>query len=206
MARKVPNPIAFVKRGYDQIAATYHAQRNRLDNRDLLEEFVRLLTPRRRVLDIGCGAGVPVMQFLVEAACTVTGIDISRAMLALARTNVPDAQVLEMNMTYLAFQAQSFDGLTAFYTIFHVPRAYHRQVFAEFARVLKPGGVMLISLGWSDWEGTEEFHGTEMYWSHYPAETSVSLVAQAGFTPLRSEPRYPGDGIHCWVLARKTQI
>ncbi|HEV8716958.1 MAG TPA: hypothetical protein VGX03_29580, partial [Candidatus Binatia bacterium] len=62
------------------------------------------------------------------------------------------------------------------------------------------------ALGWSDWEGTEEFHGTEMYWSHYPAEASASLVAQAGFTLLRSEPRYPGDGIHCWVLARKTQI
>lgn len=203
MTRKIFNPIAFVKRGYDQIAATYHAQRNPLDNRDLLEEFVRLLTPRGRVLDIGCGAGVPVTKFLVESACTVTGIDLSREMLALARKNVPQAWVLEMSMVHLAFQTQSFDGLTAFYTIFHVPRAYHPHVFAEFARVLKPGGVMLISLGWSDWEGTEEFHGTEMYWSHYPAETSLSLLTQAGFTLLRSELRYPGDGTHCWVLARK---
>jgi len=197
MTHKIPNPIAFVKRGYDQIAATYHAQRNLLDNRDLLEEFARLLAPRGRVLDIGCGAGVPVMKFLVESGCTVTGIDIAWEMLALTKKHVPGVQLFEMNMIHLAFRAQSFDGLTAFYTIFHVPRAYPRQVFAMFSRVLKPGGVMLISLGWSDWEGTEEFHGTEMYWSHYPAETSLSLVAQVGFTLLRSEPRYPGDGTHC---------
>src|SRR5262245_33121568 len=156
MTRTMPNPIALVKRGYDQIAAIYHAQRNPLDNRDLLEEFVRLLPPRGRVLDIDCGAGVPVMKFLLEAECAVTGIDISREMLVLASTNVPGAQLLEMNMTHVAFQAQSCDGLTAFYTIFHVPRAYHRQVFAEFAGILKPGGVMLIGLGWSDGEGTGE--------------------------------------------------
>jgi ubiquinone/menaquinone biosynthesis C-methylase UbiE len=180
MAQKILNPIAFVKRGYDQIAATYHAQRNLLDNRDLLEEFVRLVPPEGRILGIGCGAGVPVTKFLLDSACTVIGIDLSREMLALARTNVPNVSVVEMNMVHLAFQAQSFDGLSAFYTIFHIPRTHHHQVFAEFARMLKPGGVMLISLGWSDWEGTEGFHGTEMYWSHYPAATSVSLLMQAG--------------------------
>jgi hypothetical protein len=81
---KIPNPIAFVKRGYDQIAATYHARRNLLDNRDLLEEFVRFLILRGRVLDIGCDAGVPVIQFLVASECTVTGIDVSWKLLAVA--------------------------------------------------------------------------------------------------------------------------
>jgi ubiquinone/menaquinone biosynthesis C-methylase UbiE len=88
MTYKIPNPIAFVKRGYDQIAATYHVQRNLGDNRDLLEEFTRLVAPRGCVLDIGCGTGVPVMRFLVELECTVTGIDISGEMLALARTKI----------------------------------------------------------------------------------------------------------------------
>lgn len=45
MTYKIPNPIAFVKRSYDQIAATYHAQRNLGNNRDLLEEFTRLVAP-----------------------------------------------------------------------------------------------------------------------------------------------------------------
>jgi SAM-dependent methyltransferase len=205
MIHKIQHPTAFVTRGYNQIAATYHTQRDPLDNRDLLEAFATLVSPRGQVLDVGCGAGVPVTKFLVESGFTVAGIDISRAMLALAARHVPGAQLLEMTMTDLAFPARTCDGLTAFYAMFHVPREQHRKTFQDFARTLKPGGVMLISVGWSDWEGTEAFHGADMYWSHYRAETSLSFVTQTGFTILWSESRSPGDGIHCWVMARKDE-
>ena len=75
MTGRINNPIAFVKEGYDQIAETYHSQRDLSDNIDLLAAFVDLISPQGRILDVGCGAGMPVTSVLVESGFNVTGID-----------------------------------------------------------------------------------------------------------------------------------
>ena len=60
MNSRIKRPIAFVKEGYDQIAEIYHNQRDLSDNIDLLKAFVYLLSPQGHILDVGCGAGMPV--------------------------------------------------------------------------------------------------------------------------------------------------
>jgi ubiquinone/menaquinone biosynthesis C-methylase UbiE len=132
-------------------------------------------------LDVGCGAGVPVAQFLVDSGFDVTGIDFSRNMLKLARKNVPKARFILKDMTELDFKADSFDGLTAFYSIIHVPRERHFSLFQSFHRILRPQGIMLACLGSDKWEATDNYYGTEMFWSQYDPKKSLQLLKKAGF-------------------------
>ena len=191
-----------VRNGYDEIAREYHASRKRFDHMKELKEFAVLLPKNANVLDVGCGAGVPVTKFLIESGFDVTGIDFSENMLRLAETNVPKARFIKKDMTRLDFEDNSFDGLTAFYSIIHVPREKHFSLLQSFHRILKPEGIMLICMGPDEWEAIDKYQGTEMFWSHYTPEKSLQLVKDAGFQIVSDEFLIRGGEKHYWIMAR----
>lgn len=191
-----------VRKGYDKIAVKYHADRHLFDNSSELEEFASLLPKNAKVLDVGCGAGVPVTQFLVRSEFDVVGIDFSENMLKLARENVPEARFIKKNMTELDFEDDTFDGVTAFYSIIHVPKEKHSSLLQSFHRILKPEGLMLICMGPDEWEATDEYYGTEMFWSHYSPEKSVQLVKDAQFKIVSNKLLTRGGEKHYWILAQ----
>ena len=191
-----------VRKGYDLIAGKYHANRDIFDNKKELEAFVGLLPRSADVLDLGCGAGIPVTKFLVDYGFNVIGIDFSENMLNLAIKNVPEARFIKKNMTDVDFNDNSFDGLTACYSIIHVPREKHVSLFQRFHRILRPNGVLLISMGSNGWEGTEDFHGTEMFWSHYSPEITLQIVTDAGFEILFDKIVVDSGEKHYWILAK----
>ncbi len=190
-----------VRKGYNLIAGEYHANRDIFDNKKELEAFIGLLPRSADVLDLGCGAGIPVTKLLIDYGFNVIGIDFSENMLTLAIKNVPEARFIKKNMTDITFNDNSFDGLTACYSIIHVPREKHVSLFQMFHRILRPNGVLLISMGSNGWEGTEEFHGTEMFWSHYRPEITLQIVTDAGFEILFDKIVDSGEK-HYWILAK----
>jgi len=184
------------------MAGEYHANRHIFGNKKELEAFVGLLPRNANVLDLGCGAGVPVTKFLVDSGFNVTGIDFSESMLNLATKNVPEAKFVKKNMTELDFKGKSFDGLMACYSIIHVPREKHVTLFQAFRRILKLNGIILISVGSTGWEGTEEFYGTRMFWSHYGPKKTLQIVIDAGFEILFDKHVVDGGEKHYWILAK----
>lgn len=191
-----------VMKGYDRIAEVYQAIRHNFDNTMELGEFVSLLPKNAKVLDIGCGAGFPVTKFLVESGCDVTGVDISEGMLKLAKRNVPRAKFIRGDMTRLDFKSNSFDGLTAFYSIIHVPRERHLSLFQSFHRTLKPNGIILVCMGSDEWEGTDEYYGVEMFWSHHSPEKSLQIVKDVGFQIMFDKHLIIGREKQYWILAK----
>jgi len=198
------DPAEIVESGYDDIARTYHEQRDKFKSNELLAGFSSLLLPGGDVLDVGCGAGVPVARFLVNAGFKVTGVDVSSSMLELARVRVPEANFVKMDMRQLEFDADCFDGICAFYSLFHVPREEHLQVLIGFNRLLRQDGILLFSSGRGAWEGIEDFHGTRMFWSHPDREVTQQLVMDAGFAVIMSEVQEHGGEKHYWVMAKKS--
>lgn len=190
------------KRGYDKIAETYQANRHEFDNTKELQEFASLLPKYARILDVGCGAGVPVAKFLVESGFRIVGIDFSEKMLELARRNVAQATFIMKDMTKLDLAENSFDGLTAFYSIIHVPREKHFLLFKSFNRILKPNGIMLVCMGPDEWEAIEDYYGTKMFWSQYSPEKSLQLIKDAGFEVIFDKILERGNERHYWILAR----
>jgi ubiquinone/menaquinone biosynthesis C-methylase UbiE len=124
-------------------------------------------------------------------------------MLRLARSHVPEARFLNMDMRQLQFDDGCFDGICAFYSLFHVPREDHLPVLIRFNRLLRQGGVLLFSTGKDAWQGTEEFHGTRMFWSHPDRQVTRPWVLEAGFAVMMSEVLELGGEEHYWAMARK---
>ncbi len=152
------NPKEIVRRGYQEIAKEYHerrALRQEVWNR-YLDRHRKFMPRRGRVLDLGCGGGLPVSKYFQDHGYQVTGIDISPEMVDLARASVPTAEFKVMDMSDLEFEDHSFDIIVSFYTIIHVPRDEHERTLSRLFRMPRPGGSILISFGVEDREQTFE--------------------------------------------------
>jgi SAM-dependent methyltransferase len=175
------------------------------DPRDrFVEEFAGMVRPGGRVLDLGCGAGVPSTRRLAESF-SVVGVDISAEQLTRARRNVPVAELVQADLREVCFPAGSFDGVCALYSIAHVPREDHAQLFSSIGRWLRPGGVFLASLGSADlpaWTG--DWLGVPMFFSSHSAAENRRLLDAAGLEPVRDEVvtihEPEGDATFQWVL------
>jgi ubiquinone/menaquinone biosynthesis C-methylase UbiE len=100
-------------------------------------------------LEMGCGTG-PNLKWLAQKGITVSGIDISRNALALARKQLEDsglgariAEMVEGSVAKTPFPDASFDGIFEALVFQHLSREDRLKAFAEVRRVLKPGGVFI---------------------------------------------------------------
>jgi ubiquinone/menaquinone biosynthesis C-methylase UbiE len=198
--------VKLVEQGYDRIAREYTAWRAEEPSlfRAELEDFASRLPADAAVLDVGCGAGVPVTRWLAERS-RVTGVDLSAEQLALARARVPRAAFLRQDMTALDVPARSFDAVTCFHALIHVPRDQHAGMLANFYRTLKPVGYLLIITGNGDLPNdVDTFFGAEMYWSHFDRATSLQMIRDAGFEIIWNKVVSDRpSGSHVLALARK---
>ncbi|MDQ3766544.1 MAG: class I SAM-dependent methyltransferase [Actinomycetota bacterium] len=193
--------IEVVRSGYDHAAARYAAARDLFENEPHLERFIELLPPPARVLDVGCGSGDPVDRYLVDRGYEVTGIDIAPRQIELARAHVSEASFEVRNMLDLQIGDFNVDGLVSFYAVFHTPRDRHSEILRRFASFVRPDGALLITMGAHSWEGTEsDWHGVEMYWSHFDADTNRQLVYEAGFDIESAEIDERGGEAHQVIL------
>lgn len=184
--RSAPDaPKQVVADGYDQIAPRYLAWRPRRDRE--VERLLALVKPGWRILDLGCGAGLPVTKALADVA-EVIGVDLSAAQLKLAKQHVPSARFLRRDMTALRCPPASFDAVVSFYALIHVPREEQAPLLRRIYSWLRPGGLFYATMGTSDNAGEVEadFVGAPMYFSHYDAVTNRRLVREAGFELVES--------------------
>jgi len=170
------------------------------------------LQPGEQVLDVGCGTGTLALiaKERVGRAGRVVGVDpgkeqIARALKKAARRHVSiefQVGVIEQ----LPFPDQTFDVVFSTLMMHHVPHPLKRQGLAEIARVLKPGGRLVIA----DFKGKPERTGlaTRFHAGGSGMHDLVAIVSEAGFSQVETEemqpPRFsafPGAGI---VLAYKS--
>ncbi len=175
--------------------------------RRFLTRLLSLCSVNPRILDLGCGTGVPVDRYLALQGAVVTGVDISPKHISQARVNVPSATYLQEDFSDVDLPHRSFDAAVSFYAIFHIPRAEHRRLFERVRHFLKEGGIFLATLGASDFEYGEEpdWAGAPMAWSSYDPGTYKRHLVEANFEILESafEGKSGDDEHHFWVLAQK---
>jgi ubiquinone/menaquinone biosynthesis C-methylase UbiE len=196
--------------GYDRMSDRYAAWAAQIegDPRDrMITELTRRLPLGGRLLDLGCGSGVPSTKVLAEQF-EVVGVDFSTAQIERARVNVPTAEFLVADLTEFEFPDASFDAVTAFYALDHVPREQHRALFSRVARWLVPDGLFLASTGHkdeADWTG--EWLGVPTYFSSHAPDVTRRLLADAGFELEIDEiveiVEPEGAESFLWILARE---
>lgn len=141
-------------REYDQIAEWYTSTRSPTVGVPDLAAFVRALPPRARVLDLGCGDGVPISRFLVQEGFDVTALDSSAEMVRRFRANLPGVPVRCERAEDARFAAGSFEAVVAWGALFHLPEAGQGLVIQKVSGWLAPAGRFLFTSG--DVEGTRE--------------------------------------------------
>ena len=113
------DPKRIVQTGYDEIVERYveWASDTRIEERErYTSTILDKLPPRAKVLDLGCGSGLPTTSRLAERF-DVLGVDLSQRQIDSARMNVPSAHFICSDMDALKFPDASFDGIAAFYSI-----------------------------------------------------------------------------------------
>lgn len=182
-----------VARGYDQVSLAYRADDYPYENSGY-ERIINLVLPELgsadRVVELGCGNGIPVTRSLAEH-CRVTGIDISATQLGRARTLVPMAGFARADMASLHFRPESLAAVVAFWSIIHVPLDEQPALLARVREWLRPGGVFVCSVGYHHWVGREDdwldVPGATMYWSHMDRDGYREWFNGAGFSIERED-------------------
>jgi SAM-dependent methyltransferase len=160
-----------------------------------LVEFVELTTRRAigRVADVGCGPG-RVAAFLADRGLDVIGVDVSRAMLAVARTAHPDIPFEEGRLDALPIETGALAGVVCWYSIMYTPLDRLDDAFDELARALIPGGCLLLAF---QAEG-EPVQRDDAFGTHLPLtsyrhrmQEVAACLARTGYTIHATALRAP---------------
>lgn len=153
------------------------------EHREWLAPLFGGLPPGARVLDLGCGCGVPDCSLLAERF-DVLGVDLSDRQIERARRLVDRARFLRADMTELDFPAATFDAIICLYALIHIPLVEQRPLLERIRRWLAPEGWFIVVTGHDALEGFENDwlgSGGTMFWSHSDAATYRRWLEQAGF-------------------------
>jgi SAM-dependent methyltransferase len=150
-----------------------------------------------RVLDVGCGTGLPTARQLVAAGCAVTGIDISPTMLDLARGNVPEAVFIQRDAVDVGADSGGNDGdgndgdgglgrfhaVVAFFSLLMLPRAQIVRTLAAFREVLLPAGWLAVGMVEADVDDVPlPFLGAPLRVTGWPRGQLRRVIEDSGFT------------------------
>ena len=204
---------------YDRVAETYaqrfHDEPSRKPfDRLMLNWLVEKVGGSGMICDLGCGPG-QITRYLHDRGASVCGIDLSAGMVEQARLASPDIPFEQGDMCDLSGVADgSFGGIAAFYSIIHVPPERLPEAFSEMRRVLKSGGLLLMTFHIGD-----EVRHLEEWWGEavsldfyfYEREPIKMHLKNAGFMieeALERDP-YPEQievqTRRAYLLARKPE-
>lgn len=192
---KLLEPL-IVERAYDVVADRYLET---IGPEDPRHRFLAAFAPPdgSEVLDLGCGAGLEALR-----RCRVTGVDLSVRQLELARARLPDARLIQADMTAVDFPDASFDAVVALYSLGHVPPELQAALFARVARWLRPGGRLLASVPSAGGEVTVEegWLGAPMYFAPFESAAFDGWVLEHDeVVPMRE---HDGEPVAFrWILA-----
>lgn len=139
------------------------------------------LSPGARVLDVGCGTGVPTAGMMVESGLDVIGIDVSAEMLRLARSNVPTARFVAMDVMELDSTLGDFDAAVAFFSLLMLRRADIPGVIRRIRGLIRPDGYFAVGMVEADLDYAPlTFLGAEVRATGYPRPDLEALLVAAG--------------------------
>ena len=180
--------LSDTRKSYDALAADYADE-----TRDLLD---RLLHVRGGVVlfadlvraigggpvaDVGCGPG-HTTALLRELGADAFGIDLSPAMIEIARREHPGARFEVGSMTDLELADGSLAGLLAWWSLIYIPDEAVPGVLGQFRRVLRPGGVLAVGFHVGDRAMAETNGDARTYVHHRPPSRVADWIREAGFT------------------------
>lgn len=208
-----------VRAAYDAMAQAYAAAYPTTEPESapelaMVDHLVELLGPGARVLDAGCGTG-RMSRYLADRGAVVEGVDVSPGMLEQARAAHPDILFETESLVDLGGDDGRYDGVLGWYSLIHLDDADAALAVREMARVVRPGGLVLV--GFQTGSGVRDL-GERMRerglavdrlprWHREP-DAVLSMLARAGLVEVAVMRRGPvgaeQDGQAAVLVRRET--
>ena len=176
----------------------------------LLTAFAELVGRGGSAADLGCGPGW-VTGYLDSLGLSVYGLDLSASMLAIARREHPDLRFEQGSMLQLAEPDGSLAGVVSWYSSIHTPQDRLPALFAEFHRVLAPGGHLMLAFQVGDEPRRFDEpwgHPVSLDFQRRRPEFMADLLQSAGFalhaTTVR-QPEHTETAPQAFLIARKPE-
>ena len=139
-------PAHDILRTYDAVAPAFHKARlGATGEVPILDRALRL-TRGHRCLDLGCGTGAPIAEYLMSRSLAVTGVDGAAAMITHFRQTVPRARAVEADMRRLRLPHR-FDLILAWHSFFHLTARDQIRALGVIRAHARPGTLVLLSTG-----------------------------------------------------------
>jgi SAM-dependent methyltransferase len=196
---------------YDAVAAEYAAEfQDEMDHkpfdRDCLDRLIREVGDLGPICDLGCGPG-QIARYLRSRGAGALGVDLSPQMVAEAARCNPGIPFHQGDMLDLPEADDSWGGIAAFYCIIHIPREKVAAALREMKRVLRPGGVLLITFHIGD-----ELRHLDEWWEKkvnldfifYTPEEMEAWLKEAGFELVETLVREPNPEVE--VATRRAYL
>jgi SAM-dependent methyltransferase len=207
--------IQNTQNGYDTVASEYAEKfKDEMDDkpfdRDCLDRLAREVGGLGPVCDVGCGPG-QIARYLHRQGVKALGVDLSPKMVSEAGRLNPEIHFHQGNMLALPDADNSWGGIAAFYCIIHIPREQIVDALREMKRVLKPGGVLLVTFH----IGSEIKHVDEWWekpvnldFAFYQPSEMKAWLKDAGFELEETLVREPNPEVEiptqrAYLFARK---
>lgn len=214
MNKKIEN----TQTSYDRVAEEYADRyKDEMDDkpfdRDCLDRLAREVGDLGPICDLGCGPG-QIARYLHRQGVETLGVDLSPKMVAEAQRLNPEIHFHQGDMLFLPDADNAWGGIAAFYCIIHIPREQVLEALREMRRVLKPGGILLVTFHIG-----EEIKHLDEWWekpvnldfAFYLPDQMVTWLTEAGFDLVETLVREPNPDVEvathrAYLFARKPAL
>ncbi|MCW4011737.1 MAG: class I SAM-dependent methyltransferase [Candidatus Bathyarchaeota archaeon] len=181
--------IGLNKRAWDKLAEGYD-DRTSQELSQTFVEFKRLLPENGKVLDLGCGTGLPHDRNLVDDGFRVVGVDLSGEMVKVATRNVPEAMFHRKSMDQIEYRGE-FDGVFSSFSMLLLSPDLFRETAKRIYSSLVDGGYFFLALNEpvdvvedAESEAFTNIMGQDMYSRAYTVDEIEMVFKPLGFTQI----------------------
>ena len=190
---------------YEEHATEWDTERQNSPWNDKVwhDRFIDRLGRGAKVLDLGCGSGRPIAQYMAERSLRVTGVDASPTMISLCRKRLPDQEWIVADMRQVA-PGRHFDGILAWDSFFHLDHDDQRRMFATFADHSSAQAVLMFNAGPAQGEAIGQYRGNPLYHGSLAPSEYNTLLKRRGFEVIQHTPNDPlAGGRTVWLCQRR---
>lgn len=169
-----------IEQSYDSISDEWQKFRNSTEINKCIVDFLELITPKGKILDVGCGTGYPIAQYMSGRDFYVTGIDISRKM-------IDEANKLQLkNATFIKKDISEYstdilyDGVIAFDSIWHIAKDKQIDVYKKIASLMNYGAYFLFTHGNRNNETVGTMFNRKFYYGALNTDELKVILSKAG--------------------------
>lgn len=197
-----------IEDGYNKIAESYSTGRiaKKEKNYKYFDNLISYFPKTGKLLDLGCGGGIPASSYFYEKGFDITGVDISSEMIKLAKQNIPNGNFFVSDMLECNFPSEEFDIIISTFAIIHIPQHKQKELFEKIFSWLKKDGVAYLVLGYNHLkeEIDDNWRGVKMFWSHFSSDEYKIILKETGFKILWEEiEEIPNDATFYNVIIKK---